>query len=244
MFVASNPGRPPLGARASEYSPKPYVHLAVVVSALAVLALGGFVSFLIVLGPLSTHMAMHIAMMNVLAPLCVMGWWIVDPVEPKEVAAGRIWLATAAQMTLLWTWHVPVVQATAMASLLLQFALHGSLFIAALMFWHAVLPSPHVRWQSILALLLTAKLTCLLGALLTFAPRVLYVADAGSLPGHGVHRSPMLPTLDDQQLAGLLMIAACPLSYVLAGIVLAAQILNDLARATNTLGRSDLSAAR
>jgi hypothetical protein len=40
--------------------------LAVVVSALAALALGGLVSFLIVLGPLSTHMAMHVAMMNVL----------------------------------------------------------------------------------------------------------------------------------------------------------------------------------
>jgi cytochrome c oxidase assembly factor CtaG len=40
--------------------------------------------------------------------------------------------------------------------------------------------------------------------------------------------------LTDQQLAGLLMITACPLSYVLAGVVLAAQMMRDLARTSGT----------
>ena len=44
------------------------------------------------------------------------------------------------------------------------------------------------------------------GALLIFAPRTLY------------HLA-----LDDQQLAGLLMITVCPLSYLVAAVVLAVQ---------------------
>ena len=35
-----------------------------------------------------------------------------------------------------------------------------------------------------------------------------------------------MPSLDDQQLAGLLMIAACPLSYLVAAVVITVQLLN------------------
>ena len=68
-------------------------------------------------------------------------------------------------------------------------------------------------WQAILALLVTGKLACLLGALLVFAPRPIYAG-----PHHGFD-------LADQQMAGLLMLAACPMSYVLAGIVIAVETL-------------------
>jgi putative membrane protein len=37
-------------------------------------------------------------------------------------------------------------------------------------------------------------------------------------------------TLADQQLAGLLMVSACSLSYALAAVVLAAQMMEALAR--------------
>lgn len=73
-----------------------------------------------------------------------------------------------------------------------------------------------------MALLLTGKLACLLGALLIFAPRELYRL-------HG------LPSLEDQQLAGLLMITACPLSYVVAGVAMAAQAIGDLERGPKPL---------
>ena len=53
----------------------------------------------------------------------------------------------------------------------------------------------------------------MLGALLVFAPRPIY-----SSGHHGFD-------LADQQLAGLLMLAACPLSYVLAAIVIAVETL-------------------
>ena len=66
------------------------------------------------------------------------------------------------------------------------------------------------RWHAIPALLLTGKLVCLLAVLLVFAPRALY----GTAHAHGVS------ALDDQHLAGLLMIAACPLSYLVAAIMI------------------------
>jgi putative membrane protein len=61
----------------------------------------------------------------------------------------------------------------------------------------------------VLALLLTGKLTCLLAVLLVFAPRALYPHAA----------------LADQQFAGLLMLAACPLSYLGAALVITLRIV-------------------
>jgi putative membrane protein len=99
-----------------------------------------------------------------------------------------------------------------------------SLFVVALLFWLAVIDrARRSALQPILALLLTGKLACLLGALLVFAPRVLY-------PDHHVGSDPMLASgMADQQLAGLIMIAACPLSYVMIGVALSARLVGALA---------------
>jgi putative membrane protein len=50
--------------------------------------------------------------------------------------------------------------------------------------------------------------------------------------------------LSDQQLAGLLMIAACPLSYLTAGVVLAAQMLADLGSTSGSPDGRKLSLVR
>ena len=108
----------------------------------------------------------------------------------------------------------------ALDSATLQIVMHGSLFLAARRLLDAAASAcrPSARWQAIFLLLLTGKLSCLLGALLIFAPRLLYAAD--------IHAPSFdIGTLDDQQLAGLLMITACPLSYVVAGVVLAARMI-------------------
>ena len=88
--------------------------------------------------------------------------------------------------------------------------MHAVLSLSALLFWTCLLSLPDARrWHAIPALLLTGKLVCLLAALLVFAPRMLY--------GDHAHD---LAALDDQRLAGLLMIAACPLSYLVAAIMI------------------------
>ena len=100
-----------------------------------------------------------------------------------------------------------------------QLAIHGVLLIAAMLFWLSLLSLPEPRrWHALPALLLTGKLVCLLAALLVFAPRALY--------GASHQHAALMQPLDDQQLAGLLMIAACPLSYLVAAVVITVQLIN------------------
>ena len=194
--------------------------LPAVVSAFAVLAAGG-VALLYPIGPISAHMLVHIALMNVLAPLMASA---PSRAWPPSNRAALVWATTIAQILLLWLWHAPPAHRAAAGSLLGLVTMHGSLFAVALLFWLSLMALPaRSAWQGIFALLITGKLACLLGALLIFAPRTLYEA------GHADHAA--LSTLDDQQLAGLTMIAGCPLSYVLAGVIMAAQTVNRLGRA-------------
>jgi putative membrane protein len=93
---------------------------------------------------------------------------------------------------------------------------------AAFWFWSAVIAAPD--WKGLIALLLTGKLACLLGALLIFAPRDFYNLDGLVLGLCTTGPS----SLADQQLAGLLMITACPLSYLVTGVVLAAGMIGRL----------------
>ena len=74
--------------------------------------------------------------------------------------------------------------------------------------------------------LATGKLFCLFGVLLTFSPRTIY----GSLAPICFDPASPRPLVEDQQLAGLLMLAACPLVYVTAAIAIARRRLAALAR--------------
>jgi len=87
--------------------------------------------------------------------------------------------------------------------------MQATLFFSALWFWLTVFnqTGEHL-WRAVIALLLTGKLFCLIAVLLIFAPRVLY----------GMTAMPI--ELADQQLAGLLMVTVCPITYVLAAVVL------------------------
>jgi putative membrane protein len=103
------------------------------------------------------------------------------------------------------------------------------LLLASFGFWFTLLRlSAPSRWHAIALLLLSGKFACLLAALLTFSPRLLY---APALAVHGAHVGS--GSLADQQLAGLLMIIACPLSYVVAGVTFAAQIILRVTKSTD-----------
>lgn len=193
-----------------------------VASAAAVVLAGTVVLLTYDLGHFSMHMARHITSMNVVAPL--LAAFIVTHRQLHNTAASWVWIAALGQIALLWTWHSPAVYDAAALSPVLEFALHSTLFIAALAFWFAVLTiSTAARWQAIPALLLTGKLTCLLAALLIFAPRALY-RSANHL-GHSAESLTEIRPPDDQHLAGLLMITACPLSYLVAAVVIAMQLV-------------------
>jgi putative membrane protein len=197
-------------------------------SAGAVFLIGSIVILSCDYGPQARHMGLHILAMNVAAPaaaaIVVVGW------QRRDTKPSWLWIATFAQIAAVWISHAPPVQAAALILPGVQLAMHGVLLGAAFSFWLLLMSLPDtLRWHSIPALLLTGKLLCLLAALLIFAPRALY----GSAHAHGVLIHPIV----DQHFAGLLMIAACPLSYLVAAVVITVQFLDRDDAADETLLR-------
>jgi putative membrane protein len=185
------------------------------VSAGAVLAVGAILIAGRDLGPLSLHMSVHILAMNVAAPISA----ALLVTRSRSFSPAWVWAAGLVQLAALWGAHLPSVHSATAASHLLQIVMHGILLLASLSFWSAVLALPDSRrWHAIAALLLSGKIVCFLAVLLVFAPRALY-------GNH--HYMPDTPALADQQIAGLLMIAACPLSYLLAAIIITVQLINQ-----------------
>jgi putative membrane protein len=183
--------------------------------ATAVLIIGAIIVLSHELGPQARHMGLHIVSMNVVAPVLaalLVGYW-----AGRDARPSWLWLAALVQIAALWAAHAPALQPLVMTSRGFGLAVHGILLLVAISFWTILLSLPDARrWHAIPALLLTGKLACLLAVLMVFAPRTLYAR-------HG--HDPALPELADQHLAGLLMIAACPLSYLIAAIVITVQLV-------------------
>lgn len=190
----------------------------------------------------SAHMGQHILLMGVAAPLLVLG----EPVPAalrtvprhwqRRLAAlaaapawraGWAWLASALVAALLQTilflvWHAPPAIALSLRSEVVHALMHGSLLGGALLFWTAVVRLRGAGFgAALLGLLLTFKVSLILGALLAFAPRGFYPAYDGRSEAWG------LTLLEDQQLAGLLMMSVGSMMYVAAALVLVAVRLNE-----------------
>lgn len=168
-------------------------------------------------GHLSAQMLVHILLMNAVAPLVALA--VSGALFRSRSSWQRLlFSATATQLAVLWAWHAPPALDATMRSDALHLAMQASLLICGIWFWSAVIHTRHDhRWRAILALLVTSKLFCLLGVLLVFAPRALYISIPGGSSG-----------LADQQLAGLLMVVACPVTYLVAGTVIAARWLKSI----------------
>ena len=180
------------------------------------------------LGPFARHMAQHILTMSVVAPLAALALLAAAHQGTRLFASGQpaaLALATTSQLVLLWGWHAPGAIETALHATGMHLLMQLSLSAAARWFWLEVLSDRGVfRWHALLALLVTGKLFCLLGVLLVFAPRVIYAARTST---HGHDAAFAVDALADQHLAGLLMVIACPLTYVLAGVIIAAHALRS-----------------
>jgi putative membrane protein len=186
----------------------------------AVLAVVAIVAMSHAFGPHAGHMVIHIALMNLLAPVLA----IVAAARLQRAGAkpAGLWLAAATQVGLLWGSHLPAIHDLAMQHSVLRLAVHGMLLASALWFWLSVLTLEHRQgWHGLLALVLTGKLVCLLAALLVFAPRALY----SGVHHHGPALLPSPNALDDQHLAGLIMLVACPASYLTAAVILAVRLV-------------------
>ncbi|WP_187409108.1 cytochrome c oxidase assembly protein [Saccharophagus sp. K07] len=192
-----------------------FTALEVAILAVTLLLVGCYIA---AAGHLTKHMLLHIGLMAVLAPLAAMVWLSWGRPVASVKSSGFLAMATVVQLGLFFLWHSPRVLTWLMESHGMMALAQGSLFIVATAFWLSVLQHAgnHV-WRAIVALLLTGKLFCLLALLLVFAPRALYA-------GHDYGE----PELVDQQLAGLLMITACPMTYILAAVLLVVRWLRTM----------------
>ena len=189
--------------------------------ALAAFNLSMLLAFYAVLGPLDEwaetstawHMVQHMLFMVVIAPLFVLA----RPLPQISAGGGRaasvIWnpllrftrhpmLAAYLHGLVIWFWHVPRFYVLALDNPWWHVIEHACFLVTAGLFWWAVLKSSSraVHW-ALFALLFTLMHTGFLGAMLTFAQASLYGPDR---------------SLQDQQLAGLIMWVLGAFPYLLA----------------------------
>lgn len=173
----------------------------------------------------ATHMAVHMGVVAVAAPLLAAGiaGGPFDPARrrPHGWMASAWWplLVSALEFVVVWGWHVPGAHLLARHEPL-AYALEQASFLGAgVLLWLAALgqgtgASRERAGAGALALLLTATHMTLLGVLLATASRVLY--------GHG---EPMPDALFDQQLGGVLMLVVGGVAYLAGALLLLLRLL-------------------
>lgn len=170
-------------------------------------------------GPRSAHMAYHVVTMNAIAPLAAIFWLRLRPARGVLSMDRMLIAGFLMQIGVLYAWHLPGVVGTEEGHPLFHAAMHLALLSSAFLFWAAILSLEGAAlWRGVMALTLTGKLACLLGVLLLLAAHPLD-GGAGAAPGGA---------LDDQRLAGLIMLAACPFFYLATAIHMASIWLNGV----------------
>jgi putative membrane protein len=183
----------------------------------------------------TAHMVEHEIVMAVAAPLLVLArpaaaflWAWPNPLREGIARAARhgtwraVWclatapiLATVLHGAAIWIWHVPALFDAALTQLALHRLQHLSFLLTALLFWWALLRNCGAG-AAAAHLFITMIHTSLLGALLTFAPRVLYGVQTLHAEEWG------LTPIQDQQLAGLVMWVPAGTIYAGAAVGFAA----------------------
>jgi cytochrome c oxidase subunit 2 len=171
----------------------------------------------------SAHMAQHLLLVLVAAPLLVVGvpllalLWLLPPAARRAMVAAwrrgtarRAWhdishpvVAWGLFVALLWGWHLPAAYEAAVSNVPLHALEHASLLAGAALFWWSLLQPLGrrrlSRFAAPLSLFAAAAQGGLLGAMITLAPEPWYshylrIAETAGFSA-----------LADQQLAGLLM---------------------------------------
>ncbi|SMQ85376.1 putative membrane protein [Devosia lucknowensis] len=140
----------------------------------------------------SARVGHHVVLTMIVAPLLA---WALPPAWAKRVPMlPALIVSTAA----LWLWHAPDFYTAAFGHPAVYWAMQLSLLASFTALWMALLRDPRPLGAG-LGALSSAMQMGMLGALLVFAPRALYVPHLGTTMAFGFSPS------EDQQLAGLIM---------------------------------------
>ncbi len=181
---------------------------------------------------LAGHMTQHMLLLAVVPPLVLLARPLPQFLNALPLslrrrvgpAAGRIYQAAGdtpvsafvVHGLIIWLWHLPSPLQVSITDPLLHDVVHILFFTTGLWFWWSLMAPARLGRTgfgpaAILAAL-TVMHTGMLGALLTFAPGLLY-------PEHPAGFA-ALSKLSDQQLAGLVMWVPGGLVYTIAALVL------------------------
>jgi putative membrane protein len=178
--------------------------------------------------PFSSHMARHMGVVAVAAPLIAVGLagGRFDPV-PRLPALLAPMPACVVEFVIVWVWHAPALHDAARHTLLGLLLEQASFLFSGLVVWIAAFGGSASERQErggagVLSMLLTSMHMTLLGALLALAPRALYAH-----AHHGSVENSLTP-LADQHLGGVIMLLIGGVSYAFGGLWLTASLLKAM----------------
>jgi putative membrane protein len=188
---------------------------------------------------LSVHMVQHMLLMNLAAPLVVLGapvrtmLWVLPPAWRQMPGRGRrrlethgvpryllwqpllLWITYAA---VLWVWHLPRLYEAALHQPWVHDVQHLMFFGVSCLFWRVMFdPIGRLRLSrglAVMYLFATSLHATLLGVFMALAPRLWYTTYAERTTAWG------LAPIEDQQLAGYIMwMPACMAYAAVAAII-------------------------
>jgi len=184
----------------------------------------------------SAHMLQHEILILISAPLLVLaqplpallwglpfqwrrtvgGWSKFGPVAKTWTFLTLPAAAWSLHAAAFWIWHAPPLFQATLTSDAVHAAQHLSFLGTALLFWWSLFRGHRKMGYGagVLYIFTTAVHTSILGALLTFAPRLWYPAYAKTAGVWG------LTPLEDQQIGGLIMWVPGGIAYLIAGLAL------------------------
>ncbi len=151
----------------------------------------------------------HVLLVAAIAPLLAIAFPL------RRLGSPPLGALVAANTIILWLWHAPAAYEWGLATVPTYWLMQSSLLGSAWLLWRAILAPTTQPGAALIALVATIGQMGLLGALIVFAPRPLYLVHLASTVPWG------LSPLADQQLAGLLMWVPAMLPYLAVGLWLA-----------------------
>ena len=175
----------------------------------------------------TAHMAMHLAVVVVAAPLLAFGLagTAMDPVNRSPAVFSPVPVSLL-ELVVIWVWHTPALHRLARHNALAMAAEQAAFLAVALALWLSVTGGRRYSQSQrsatgVVALLLTTMHMTFLGTLLALAPRPLYSHPDSAAAGRAA--------LEDQQLGGVLMLLGGGSVYLIAALYLLNGLLKNAA---------------